>query len=101
MQVTYQVLEFIYQIIFSSDYCFDFRDESTSKREDIRAFVEIHIEQGNVLEKEELQIDVVDNSARQRRYTIALKGEANHARTTSIGYRKDYEENKRTIRSKS
>ncbi|MGX7196972.1 allantoate deiminase [Enterococcus olivae] len=68
---------------------FDFRDESQPKREDIKAFVEIHIEQGNVLENEELSIGVVNNIAGQRRYTIVLKGEANHAGTTPMGYRKD------------
>lgn len=68
---------------------FDFRDESVPKRDDIRAFVEIHIEQGNVLENEALQIGVVNNIAGQRRYTIVLKGQANHAGTTPMGYRKD------------
>lgn len=68
---------------------FDFRDEKKEKRDDIKAFVEIHIEQGNVLEKEELQIGVVNNIAGQKRYTIVLKGEANHAGTTPMGYRKD------------
>ncbi|KAF1302550.1 allantoate deiminase [Enterococcus saccharolyticus] len=68
---------------------FDFRKEATEKRDDIKAFVEIHIEQGNVLENEALQIGVVNNIAGQRRYTIVLKGEANHAGTTPMGYRKD------------
>ncbi|MCA5011586.1 MULTISPECIES: allantoate deiminase [unclassified Enterococcus] len=68
---------------------FDFRDETKAVRNDIKAFVEIHIEQGTVLEKENLQIGVVNNIAGQRRYTIVLKGEANHAGTTPMGYRKD------------
>ncbi len=68
---------------------FDFRAEDRPKRDDIKAFVEIHIEQGNVLENEGLQIGVVNNIAGQRRYTIVLKGEANHAGTTPMGYRKD------------
>ena len=68
---------------------FDFAADDYKKREDIKAFVEIHIEQGNVLENENLQIGVVNNIAGQRRYTIVLKGEANHAGTTPMGYRKD------------
>ena len=68
---------------------FDFRDDTEAKRDDIKAFVEIHIEQGNVLENQDLQIGVVNNIAGQRRYTIVLKGEANHAGTTPMGYRKD------------
>lgn len=68
---------------------FDFRDETKSLRNDIRSFVEIHIEQGSVLEKENLQIGVVNNIVGQRRYTVTLKGEANHAGTTPMSYRKD------------
>lgn len=68
---------------------FDFRDETKSLRNDIRSFVEIHIEQGSVLEKENLQIGVVNNIVGQRRYTVTLKGEANHAGTTPMNYRKD------------
>lgn len=59
------------------------------KRDDIKGFVEIHVEQGNVLENEELQIGVVTAIAGQRRYTVVLEGVANHAGTTPMGYRKD------------
>lgn len=67
---------------------FDFKAVQT-KREDIKAFVEIHIEQGSVLEKEQLQVAVVNNIVGQRRYTVVLKGQANHAGTTPMGYRHD------------
>lgn len=67
---------------------FDFKAEQ-NRREDIKAFVEIHIEQGNVLENEKLQIGVVNNIVGQRRYTVVLKGQANHAGTTPMGYRHD------------
>ena len=67
---------------------FDFKKEQ-QRRTDIKAFVELHIEQGNVLEKEQLQIGVVNNIVGQRRYTVILKGQANHAGTTPMGYRHD------------
>lgn len=67
---------------------FDFNIDEP-KREDIKAFLEIHIEQGNVLEKEDKQIGVVTSIVGQQRYTITLKGAANHAGTTPMGYRKD------------
>ena len=67
---------------------FDFK-AAQAKREDIKAFVEIHIEQGSVLEKEQLQVAVVNNIVGQRRYTVVLKGQANHAGTTPMGYRHD------------
>lgn len=68
---------------------FDFKKGEQKRREDIKAFVELHIEQGNVLENEELQIGVVNSIAGQRRYTVVLKGQANHAGTTPMGYRRD------------
>lgn len=68
---------------------FDFKKGEQKRREDIKAFVELHIEQGNVLENEGLQIGVVNSIAGQRRYTVVLKGQANHAGTTPMGYRRD------------
>lgn len=67
---------------------FDFREDD-KVRDDIKAWIEIHIEQGQVLEKEEKQIGVVTGIVGQKRYSINLKGEANHAGTTPMGYRKD------------
>lgn len=68
---------------------FDFKKGEQKRREDIKAFVELHIEQGNVLENQGLQIGVVNSIAGQRRYTVVLKGQANHAGTTPMGYRRD------------
>ncbi|ERF48387.1 allantoate deiminase [Staphylococcus arlettae] len=67
---------------------FDFR--STDNIYDhIKAFVEVHIEQGKVLETEEKSIGVVNGIVGQKRYTVNLKGEANHAGTTPMGLRND------------
>ncbi|MGX7023297.1 allantoate deiminase [Vagococcus hydrophili] len=68
---------------------FNFRDENEKIREDIKAFVEIHIEQGNVLEKTGKQVAVVNSIVGQKRYDITLKGQANHAGTTPMGFRHD------------
>lgn len=68
---------------------FGFRDESSTLRSDIKAFVELHIEQGSVLEHEQLSVGVVHSIVGQRRFTIEIHGEANHAGTTPMGYRKD------------
>lgn len=67
---------------------FDFDDEE-KMREDIKAFIEIHIEQGSVLETEGKSIGVVTSIVGQKRYNVTLKGQANHAGTTPMGYRKD------------
>lgn len=68
---------------------FDFNDDDYKGREDLKAFVELHIEQGGVLEIEKKSIGVVHHIVGQRRFTIKVKGEANHAGTTPMGYRKD------------
>ncbi|MGE8005620.1 allantoate deiminase [Lysinibacillus sp. NPDC093216] len=67
---------------------FDYR-KNTDVRNDIKAFVELHIEQGKVLETENKIIGVVNGIVGQKRYTINLKGEANHAGTTPMSLRRD------------
>ena len=67
---------------------FDFKKDR-KPREDIKAFVELHIEQGNFLEMENIAVGVITSIAGQRRYDVTLKGESNHAGTTLMKYRKD------------
>ncbi|WP_218571241.1 allantoate deiminase [Paenibacillus oralis] len=55
----------------------------------ISAFIELHIEQGNFLENTHNQVGVVNAIVGQKRYDITLKGQANHAGTTLMEYRKD------------
>ena len=52
-------------------------------------FLEIHIEQGPVLEAEDLQLAVVTAIAGQSRYEITFTGQANHAGTTPMRLRRD------------
>lgn len=66
-----------------------FKFNTQPPRQDIKAFVELHIEQGGVLENEQKSIGIVTSIVGQRRYNIRLIGEANHAGTTPMGYRKD------------
>src|SRR5699024_6908792 len=47
------------------------------------------IEQGNFLESEGKSVGVVNSIVGQKRYDVILKGEANHAGTTLMEYRKD------------
>jgi allantoate deiminase len=55
----------------------------------VKAFLELHIEQGNTLEMEGKKVGVVTAITGQRRYNIRLHGEANHAGTTRMCYRHD------------
>lgn len=69
---------------------FGFRSDADAKvRPDVKSFIEIHIEQGNVLEREGKEIGVVNSIAGQRRFKIKLSGTANHAGTTPMEYRRD------------
>lgn len=67
---------------------FGFLEESP-KFAEMDAFIEMHIEQGNFLEAEEKSVGVVTAIVGQKRYDVTLKGEANHAGTTLMSYRKD------------
>lgn len=67
---------------------FDFAEGEPTHNK-IAAFIELHIEQGNFLENEQKQVGVVNAIVGQKRYDIVLKGQANHAGTTLMEYRKD------------
>lgn len=56
---------------------------------DIYGFIEMHIEQGPVLESEDLQLAVVTGIAGQSRLGLRFTGQANHAGTTPMHLRRD------------
>jgi len=68
---------------------FDYKKEQRSSMEQVKAFIELHIEQGNTLEMEQISLGVINGIAGQRRYNITVKGQANHAGTTMMKYRRD------------
>ena len=55
----------------------------------IIGFLEMHVEQGRVLEEKNLDIGILEGMSGIYRYKINIEGEANHAGTTPMGYRKD------------
>ncbi|MDH5546474.1 MAG: Zn-dependent hydrolase [Gammaproteobacteria bacterium] len=55
----------------------------------IHAFVELHIEQGPVLDSQNISIGVVDAIAGLFKWNVTLKGAANHAGTTPMSMRQD------------
>jgi N-carbamoyl-L-amino-acid hydrolase len=63
--------------------------ETLARREDISAFLELHIEQGPVLESAGLDIGVVTAIAGITRIEIIVEGRADHAGTTPMGRRQD------------
>ena len=54
-----------------------------------KCFLELHIEQGGILDEEKIQIGAVTGIFGIRRYHIVLIGEANHAGTTPMSQRLD------------
>jgi allantoate deiminase len=57
--------------------------------DEVGAYLELHIEQGPVLEAEEIEIGVVTSIVGVRGYRVRLIGEANHAGTTPMRLRRD------------
>lgn len=57
--------------------------------EDFKAYLELHIEQGKVLESRGDQIGVVSAIVGIKRYKVTVTGEPGHAGTTPMGLRKD------------
>jgi beta-ureidopropionase / N-carbamoyl-L-amino-acid hydrolase len=59
------------------------------KKGDIAAFLELHIEQGGILESEKLNIGVVEGIVGIIHWDVTVEGFANHAGTTPMNMRKD------------
>ena len=64
---------------------------ASARRDDkaIAAFLELHVEQGSVLESRGDAIGVVEGVVGQRRFSIRISGQANHAGTTPMDLRQD------------
>jgi N-carbamoyl-L-amino-acid hydrolase len=59
------------------------------KRGDIAAYLELHIEQGGILEAEKLNIGVVEGIVGISQWEVTVDGFANHAGTTPMNQRRD------------
>ncbi|WP_346290043.1 Zn-dependent hydrolase [Sphaerothrix gracilis] len=69
----------------------DWQQLATARRtrRDICAFVELHVEQGQVLETSGVSIGVVEGVVGLQRHVITIKGAPNHAGTTPMELRQD------------
>ena len=59
------------------------------KKGDVAAFLELHIEQGGILEKENLDIGIVEGIVGLKWWNVEFNGFANHAGTTPMNARQD------------
>ncbi len=64
-------------------------DEDRLKGDEIKAMLELHIEQGEVLESRGLAVGIIDCIAGSHNYRVSLNGRANHAGTTPMPLRRD------------
>jgi len=58
-------------------------------KEEFLAFIELHIEQGGILDTENIQIGVVEGIVGIEEWDVTVEGFANHAGTTPMNLRKD------------
>ncbi len=59
------------------------------KKGDIHAWVELHIEQGGILERDKIQIGVVEGIVGIVHWEVTVEGFANHAGATQMNMRQD------------
>lgn len=63
--------------------------KAAHRRGELLGYVEVHIEQGPVLEAKQLAVGVVSAIAGQSRFKVTWTGQAGHAGTTPMGLRRD------------
>jgi len=61
----------------------------TDSNPEIKAFLELHVEQGPVLDCQQMDIGIVQGIVGQRRNEITIHGKENHAGTTPMSMRDD------------
>lgn len=57
--------------------------------DNIRCYLEMHIEQGKTLYEQKEKIGIVNGIVGLQRYRVNIRGESNHAGTTMMEYRRD------------
>ena len=63
--------------------------EATREKGSLAAYLELHIEQGGILDRENLDIGVVQGIVGLKWWDVTIRGMANHAGTTPMALRKD------------
>ncbi|MEX2151712.1 MAG: M20 family metallo-hydrolase [Gemmatimonadaceae bacterium] len=63
--------------------------EVRRRRGDIATYLELHIEQGGILERESLHIGIVEGIVGIRQWNVTVSGVQNHAGTTPMDQRRD------------
>jgi len=77
------------EVLKNTEFTIDSIMEAHKQRPEIEAFLEVHIEQGPVLETENKSIGIVDSIAGKNYWICHFIGEASHAGTTPFELRHD------------
>jgi N-carbamoyl-L-amino-acid hydrolase len=67
----------------------DSLNQIIKRKGDFAAFLELHIEQGGILDEEDLQIGIVEGIVGYDKWDVTIEGFANHAGTTPMNKRYD------------
>jgi N-carbamoyl-L-amino-acid hydrolase len=67
----------------------DSLNQIIKRKGDFAAFLELHIEQGGILDEENLQIGIVEGIVGYEKWDVTIEGFANHAGTTPMNKRHD------------
>ena len=70
-------------------FCVDTMTKAARERSDVHCFIEMHVEQGRILDKANKSIGVVTAIAGVKRYEVTVVGETNHSGSTMMSDRKD------------
>ncbi|ARK22301.1 Zn-dependent hydrolase [Sporosarcina ureae] len=72
-----------------SEIGLDYSKEKVRSPETIKAFLELHIEQGPILEEKGIRIGIVEAIVGLNHLEVTVQGRAGHAGTTPMDYRSD------------
>lgn len=81
--------ESCYEILKSCRFDIDNLGEYTLKKNEIRAMLELHIEQGSILDQEGCSVGIVESISGIKNYKVILSGVSNHAGATPMENRQD------------
>lgn len=78
-----------YQVMKDFGLDVDNVENEVLKKEEVKAMVELHVEQGGILDSEQISIGIVQAIVGMKTYKVKLKGVSNHAGSTPMYLRKD------------
>ncbi len=63
--------------------------QAVRSQDTVSCMLELHVEQGGILEENKMSLGIVTSIAGVKRYEVVVRGEANHSGSTQMCHRKD------------